>query len=51
MLLSPRTLTQPSDATRLYLVKQAGGGGGGGGGEPYGLAGKTNRAYKWKGVL
>lgn len=30
MLVSPRTLTQPSDAVRLYLVKQGGGGGGGG---------------------
>lgn len=48
MLVSPRTLTQPSDATRLYLVKQAGGGGGE---DTYALPGKTYEAYKWKRVF
>lgn len=48
MLVSPRTLTQPSDAVRLYLVKQ---GGGGGGWDTYALPGKTYEAYQWKRVF
>ena len=44
MLVSPRTLTQPSDAASLYLVKEAGG-------DTYASPGKTYEAYKWKRVF
>lgn len=44
LLVSPRTLTQPSDAASLYLVKEAGG-------DTYASPGKTYEAYEWKRVF